>query len=185
MAQGYSGKVNYKAILKAKKALKIPLFGSGDVLTPELAKRMLDETECDGILVARGAMGSPSIFEQTETYLKDPKYPPPQPSYEQVVNTAQKHLKLYKDWKDGDALSSPRKRGSRQCHPERSEGSKSFKTAEKYYLGHLRKIAIWYSKGLPYSKRAREAISKSASFDEVMGVLEKLESKYDLGWKKR
>jgi len=185
MAQGYSGKVNYEPILKAKKALKIPLLGSGDVLTPELAKQMLDETNCDGILVARGAMGSPWIFDETEKYLKDPTVPPPSASYEQVVKTAQTHLQLYKDWKDGDTLSSPRKRGSRHCHPERSEGSKSFKTAERYYMGHIRKIAIWYSKGLPYSKRARQAISESTSFDEVMEVLGKLESKYDLGWKKR
>jgi len=176
MAQGYSGKVNYEPILKAKKALKIPLFGSGDVLTPELAKQMLDETECDGILVARGAMGSPWVFDETEKYLKDPTVPPPQPSYEQIVKTAQTHLQLYKDWKD-------------DCHPERSEGSGASKTshkiAEKYYLGHIRKIAIWYSKGLPYSKRARQAISESTTFDEVMGALGKLESKYDLGWMKR
>jgi len=163
MSQGYSGKVNYDSILKAKKGLKIPLFGSGDVLNPVLAKEMLDKTKCDGVLIARGALGTPWIFEQTEAYLKDPKCPPSQPSYEQVVGTAKKHLKSYKDW--------------RQKQETRYN--------EKYVVGHVRKIAIWYSKGLPYSKRAREAISKSASFEDVMEVLGKLESKYDPSWMKR
>jgi len=58
-------------------------------------------------------------------------------------------------------------------------------TAEKYYVGHLRKIAIWYSKSLPYSKRAREAISYSKSFDEIIEVLDKLKSNYDIKWLKR
>jgi len=138
---------------------------------------MLDETECDGILVARGAMGSPWIFDETEKYLKDPTIPPPSPSYEKVVETAQKHLQLYKDWKDENPTVIARSAATKQ--------SQTHKTAERYYMGHIRKIAIWYSKGLPYSKRAREAISKAVSFDEVMEVLGKLKSKYDLGWKKR
>jgi len=128
-------------------------------------------------------MGSPWIFDETEKYLKDPAVPPPQPSYEQVVKTAQTHLQLYKDWRDD---CHPERS---LCHPERSEGSRPSKTshkiAEKYYMGHIRKIAIWYSKGLPYSKRARQAVSESTTFDEVMEVLGKLKSKYDLGWKKR
>jgi len=180
MAQGYSGKVNYEPILKAKKALKIPLFGSGDVLTPELAKQMLDETECDGILVARGAMGSPWIFDETEKYLKDPTTPPPSASYEKVVSTAQQHLQLYKDWRDGNPMSSPR---PSTVIPAKA-GIQTSK-AEKYYLGHIRKIAIWYSKGLPYSKRARQAISESGSFDEVMEVLGKLKSRHRERWMKR
>ena len=157
-SQGYSGRTDYEPIKQAKKALKIPVIGSGDILSPELAKEMLDKTGCDGVLVARGAFGAPWIFEQTEKYLKD-GLPPSLASYEKVVNTAKKHLKLYKNWK---------------------------KTAsEKYYVGHLRKIAIWYSKGLPYSKRAREAISTSKSFDEIIGVLDKLKSNYDIKWLKR
>jgi len=70
---------------------------------------MLDETECDGILVARGAMGSPWIFDETEKYLKDPTVPPPPASYEQVVKTAQTHLQLYKDWKDEENGDCPEK----------------------------------------------------------------------------
>jgi len=62
-AQGYSGRVDYEAISKVKKALDIPVIASGNVLSAELAKKMLDETGCDGLLIARGALGNPWIFK--------------------------------------------------------------------------------------------------------------------------
>jgi tRNA-dihydrouridine synthase B len=105
MTQGYSGKVNYDAIAQAKKALKIPVFGSGDVFSPELAKNMLDKTGCDGALIARGAFGTPWIFKRTEEYLKNPTSPLPPISYEMIVNTAKEHLKIYKNWKDNNKTS--------------------------------------------------------------------------------
>ena len=157
-SQGYSGKTTYEPIKQAKNELNIPVIGSGDVLSPELAKDMIDKTDCDGILVARGAFGTPWIFEQIEKYLKDGVSPSPA-SYEMIVDTAKEHLTIYKNWKKT--------------------------TSEKYYVGHLRKVAIWYSKGLPYSKRAREDISCSKGFDEIVGVLDKLKSDYDIKWLKR
>ena len=62
--QGYSGAVDYTAIKKVKKALRIPVIASGDVFSSVLAKRMFDETGCDGVLVARGALGNPWIFRE-------------------------------------------------------------------------------------------------------------------------
>ena len=67
--QGYSGQVDYSAIAKVKKALSVPVIASGDILSAELAKRMLDETGCDGLAVARGAMGNPWIFQQIKAHL--------------------------------------------------------------------------------------------------------------------
>lgn len=63
MTQGYAGGIDYEAIKKIKESVRIPVFGSGNVLSPELAKKMFDETGCDGILVARGALGNPWIFQ--------------------------------------------------------------------------------------------------------------------------
>lgn len=171
-SQGYSGRTDYESIKQVKNALKIPIIGSGDILSPELAKDMLDKTGCDGVLVARGAFGSPWIFEQTEKYLKD-GIPPAPASYESIVNTAKKHLMLYKDWKDG------------KLKIVHNDKKKQKIIAEKYYVGHLRKVAMWYSKGLPYSKRARETISTSKSFDEIIDILDKLKSDYDIKWLKR
>lgn len=62
--QGYSGKVDYRVIREVKEALDIPVIASGDVLSAELARKMLGETGCDGLLIARGALGNPWIFRQ-------------------------------------------------------------------------------------------------------------------------
>jgi tRNA-dihydrouridine synthase B len=69
--QGYSGNVDYDVIREVKEALDIPVIGSGDVFSPILVKRMLDETGCDGVVIARGALGNPWIFRETEAFLKD------------------------------------------------------------------------------------------------------------------
>jgi tRNA-dihydrouridine synthase B len=181
MAQGYSGRVNYDSIKRAKKALKVPVFGSGDVFSPELAKDMLDKTGCDGVLIARGAFGAPWIFDQTEKYLKDPTPLSSSVSYEMIVDTAKEHLKIFKDWRDGKIGDSP----SFTISCIVGTVPNFTPTPEKYYIGHLRKIGIWYSKSLPYSKRAREAISHAKSFDEIIGILDKLKSNYDIKWLKR
>lgn len=72
--QGYSGDIDYDFIKKIKEAVNIPVFGSGNIFSPELAKKMFDETGCDGILIARGALGNPWIFEgKNEIPLKERK----------------------------------------------------------------------------------------------------------------
>ena len=75
-AQGYEGKSDWSKIkeLTALAAGKIPIFGSGDLFTPEDAERMLSETGCDGIMFARGAMGNPFIFDKTIQLLTTGKY---------------------------------------------------------------------------------------------------------------
>jgi len=62
-AQEYSGKVDYDVIRKVKKVLTIPLIASGDIFDAELIKKMFDETGCDAVAVARGALGNPWIFK--------------------------------------------------------------------------------------------------------------------------
>lgn len=60
---GYSGKVDYAVIKQVKKALDIPVIASGDIFSPDLIKKMFDETGCDGVAVARGALGNPWLFK--------------------------------------------------------------------------------------------------------------------------
>lgn len=69
-AQGYSGIIDYESIKAVKDAVKIPVMGSGNIFAPVMAKKMLDETGCDGILVARGALGNPWLFRNIEHYLQ-------------------------------------------------------------------------------------------------------------------
>lgn len=75
-AQGYEGKSDWNILRELVTLMngKIPVFGSGDVFLPEDAKRMLEETGCDGVMFARGAMGHPFIFKQTRQLLENGTY---------------------------------------------------------------------------------------------------------------
>jgi tRNA-dihydrouridine synthase len=64
--QGYSGEPDYRAVKEIKSAVDIPVYGSGSIFSKELADRMFKETGCDGVLVARGALGNPWIFKQLQ-----------------------------------------------------------------------------------------------------------------------
>jgi len=72
--QGYSGESDWSLIQKLKQKVDIPVVGNGDITTPELAKKMIDETGCDYIMIGRGAMGNPFLFEQINDYLKTGTY---------------------------------------------------------------------------------------------------------------
>ncbi len=69
-SQGYSGIIDYESIKAVKDAVRIPVMGSGNIFAPLMAKKMLDETGCDGFLVARGALGNPWLFRNIEHYLQ-------------------------------------------------------------------------------------------------------------------
>ena len=75
-AQGYEGKADWELQrnLVDFVAKKIPVFGSGDAHTPELAKKMIEETGVDGVMFARGAMGDPFIFRRTIELFKTGSY---------------------------------------------------------------------------------------------------------------
>jgi tRNA-dihydrouridine synthase B len=69
--QGYSGKVDYNEIRRVKEALSIPVVASGDAFSAALIKKIFDETGCDGVAIARGALGNPWIFRETLQYLEE------------------------------------------------------------------------------------------------------------------
>ncbi len=72
--QGYSGNADWNLIRELKEIVSIPVVGNGDIATPEAAKKMMDETNCDYVMIGRGAMGNPFLFEQINDYFKNGKY---------------------------------------------------------------------------------------------------------------
>jgi nifR3 family TIM-barrel protein len=72
--QGYSGNADWTMIKELKEISSIPIVGNGDIVTPEDAKIMLDKTNCDYVMIGRGAMGNPFLFEQINDYLETGTY---------------------------------------------------------------------------------------------------------------
>ena len=75
--QGYAGRADWSRIAAVKAAVKIPVIGNGDILTPEDAVRMVDETGCDAVMIGRTASSNPWIFRQLEQYLATGRYDEP------------------------------------------------------------------------------------------------------------
>ncbi|MBT4165901.1 tRNA dihydrouridine synthase DusB [archaeon] len=71
--QGYSGKADWNVIKEVKEAVKIPVIGNGDVWNGENAKRMIDETGCDYVMIGRGAIGNPFVFKSVKMFLDKEK----------------------------------------------------------------------------------------------------------------
>ncbi|MCE2498173.1 MAG: tRNA-dihydrouridine synthase [Nitrosopumilaceae archaeon] len=74
VSQGYSGRADWDMIKMLKERSDVPVVGNGDVATPEDAKAMIDQTGCDYVMVGRGAMGNPFLFEQINDYLDTGSY---------------------------------------------------------------------------------------------------------------
>ena len=117
--QGYSGTADYHAIRKVKEAVTIPVIGNGDVLSGENAKRMIEITGCDGVMIGRGGLGNPWIFKNVERVLEGGSSLP-DASSEEKKEALLKHLALELQHRD-----------------------------ERSTIFFMRRIACWYFKNLP------------------------------------
>ena len=128
-SQGYSGTADWEAIGKVKKALKIPVIGNGDVTSGEDAKRLINVSGCDGVMIGRGALGNPWLYKSIERSLNG-EAPEEKPTLDEIKQTALKHLEL----------------------EIQAEG-------EYVAILRFRKIAAWYFKELPGSAQLRARIN--------------------------
>jgi len=140
-AQMYEGKADWDIIRQVKEAVSIPVIGNGDVRTPEDAKRMIEETGVDGVMVGRAALGNPWVIRQMVDYLETgiiPESPTAQQKIAQCLTHARKLMEI---------------------EPER--------TAISEMRGH----APWYMKGLKSSSYVKDRLSKVSSYDELEMIL--------------
>jgi len=147
-AQGYMGNIDYAAIKLVKDSVKIPVLGSGNIFSPQLAKKMLEETGCDGVMAARGALGDPWIFEDIENYLKK------------------------------GLLLAPRKMGCVKEVLKRHLEYVNIYTevAPSTKVGIMRKVGIWYMKSFSNSTEVRRQMSRVKSYEEMLKLIDGLSS---------
>lgn len=91
-AQGYTGKADWKPIERVKKALKIPVFGNGDIFAAADAGRMMEITGCDGVAIGRGALGNPWLYAGIQATLNGKH--PIDPNFEEKKRVALEHIRL-------------------------------------------------------------------------------------------
>lgn len=140
-AQLYEGKADWSYIKKVKEAVTIPVIGNGDIKTPEDAKRMIDETNCDGVMIARGAIGNPWLFKQVNDYLEKGFYeiPTPLEKVEMCLEHARRLINYYQD--------------------------------EYKAMKEMRSLACFYIKGFDNAARVRGKIHTLTTYDLLKEVL--------------
>ncbi len=139
--QYYSGEADWKIIRQVKELVKIPVIGNGDIFHAEDAKRMMDETGCDGVMVARGAKGNPWIFHEILTYLETGVVPA-KPSMQEVVDTILRHGQMQIEW-----------------------------NGELAAMREMRKHVAWYTSGYPHSAALRGKINEIEKIDDLRELL--------------
>lgn len=91
--QFYEGKADWSIIADVKQAVKVPVFGNGDIFTVADGLRMLEQTGCDGLMIGRGADGNPWLFTALAAALRGEPLPQP-PSLKERLAQAAEHLEM-------------------------------------------------------------------------------------------
>jgi nifR3 family TIM-barrel protein len=139
--QMYEGKANWDIIREVKQSINIPLIGNGDVQTPQDAKRMIEETGCDGVMIGRAALGNPWMIYRTVQYLETGKLMD-EPTVREKMDVCILHLDRLIALKNEDIA-----------------------------VREMRKHAAWYLKGVRGNALVRNAINECNTRDELVGLL--------------
>ncbi len=142
--QYYHGKADWDIIRRVKDAVRIPVIGNGDVDSPGAARRMLEETGCDGIMIGRGAQGNPWIFHQILRWMETGEEEK-KPDLQEVKEMILRHGRLLTEYK-----------------------------GEYTGVREMRKHVAWYTSGYPNSSKLRGRINEAQTLEELEGLIRAL-----------
>lgn len=136
-AQMYAPSVDHKMIAEVKKNINIPLIANGDITDGISAAQMIEETNCDGIMVGRGALGRPWVFSQINAYLEH-EVILPEPPVSERMRVMVKHIKRICEYK-----------------------------GERVGIREARKHAAWYIKGIKGAASYRQQVGMLESIEQL------------------
>ena len=140
--QYYAGKADWEIIRQVKEAVSIPVIGNGDVNSPESAKRLIEETGCDGIMIGRAARGNPWIFGRINRFLET-GVKEEEPGVQEVKEMILKHARLQIEYK-----------------------------GEYTGMREMRKHVAWYTAGMPHSASVRRQVNEVETYEQLEKLVE-------------
>lgn len=135
--QYYTGNADWDIISKVKAAVNIPVIGNGDITTPVDAKKMIEQTGCDGVMIGRAARGNPWIFKEVSHYLATGELIE-RPTLDEVRKMILRHARMLVEYK-GNFIG----------------------------IREMRKHVSWYISGYPHSAAIRNQVNMVESIEEL------------------
>lgn len=145
-AQGYTGHADWNIIKQVKNAVSIPVIGNGDILSCYDAKKMLEITGCDAIMIGRGALGNPWLIKECVDYLENGTHPKSVSNHEKI-KMMKYHYQLLKEDKN-----------------------------EKTALLEIRSNILYYLKNMPNSKETKIKVCTAKTEEELFSILNTYEN---------
>lgn len=143
-SQGYSGKADWSIIKKVKESVRIPVIGNGDINTIYDAKRMLEETKCDAVMIGRATLGNPWFIKQCVEYIENDNIID-NPTDVEKIDMIIRHYNLLKKY-----------------------------TNVKTALLEIRTHALWYLKGIPGTKEIKNKICQAKTEEEFINIINEI-----------